>query len=152
MSKITIEIPKKNYEVLKQQAKAEYRSLTNYLTVKLIELAEGHQFFNTPALLDLSTLPPNTVVRTKTPPPPKTEEEIENENKEKFQKLAEQIVGHRIDEFDRATGDYNLCVAPGSRYYEYARPVKEGNSTRWAFMMPEYKQIEFLNEWREWER
>lgn len=57
MPKIIIDLPADTNEKLKAKAKADYRSLTNYITVTLINLANG----------EISTTPTSTIFTTSTP-------------------------------------------------------------------------------------
>lgn len=154
MSKIQIDIPKDVYEKLKKQAEDDDRSLTKYIIrgLKFLsEIPEGYHKTNANAnnnnainsnIIDLSALPEGATIRATTTRP-KTAEEIEEENIKKFQKLAKQILGHEVP-----IGEVDL--SPNNRYYDFA-PEHEGKFLRWAYEMPQDKQIEYLKEWRLYE-
>lgn len=148
MPKVQIDIPEDVYKQLKIFAKEDDRSLTKYLVRGMIYLSKipngyhNNQTSSSSNHIDLSTLPEGTTIRTKTIKP-KTEEELEEERIDKFQKLAKSILSHEIP-----IAETNLT--PDNRYYEYA-PNKEGKILRWAYDMPQDKQMEYLNEWKQFE-
>ena len=64
MPKITIDLPAEANEKLKEKAKEDYRSLTNYITVALINLANDIPMTK-PGIVYSPTFPyPNTITAT----------------------------------------------------------------------------------------
>ena len=164
MPKIQLEIPLEVSEKLKKYAKDDFRSLRNYLVLKLTDLANlGYATamptptsVPTPAFTSTSTSAPayipnpnaNTTTTTVTTTkikttPQKSEEEILKEQINEFQKLAKQLVGHEVP-----IGE--VYLEPDNTYYPFATQ-HEGKFLRWAYEMPYDKQMEYLKEWKEYE-
>lgn len=135
---IQVDIPEKEYNILKEKAKEDTRSLRNYVTDTLKKIAnDSYQLTN------LTALPEGTTIKTKTQRP-KTPEEIEEEQIKSFQKLAKIILGHEIENIAETSLD------PTMTYYEFAE-AQEGRFIRYAYTMPEQKQREYLEEWKKYE-
>lgn len=148
MPKITIDLPLEVNKKLKEKAKADYRSLANYITVALINLANDD---NT-NVIDLSSLPEGTTIRTKTARV-LTPEEERIKRYDRFQTLAKQILGHAVTEIeDYRIMDYNS----DNLYYDEAltEPISEGSSIKcmYIYNLPEKKQIEYLEELKHYEQ
>lgn len=135
---VQVDIPEKEYNILKQKAKEDMRSLRNYITIHLKKLANNQlQITDTTAVAD------NAVIKTQVQRP-KTPEEIEEEQIKSFQKLAKIILGHEIENIAETSLD------PTMTYYEFAE-AQEGRFIRYAYTMPEQKQKEYLEEWKKYE-
>lgn len=133
---VQVDIPEKEYNILKQKAKEDMRSLRNYITIHLKKLANNQlQITDTTAVAD------NAVIKTQVQRP----EEIEEEQIASFQKLAKQILGHEIENIVETSLD------PGNTNYYPVAVAQEGKFVRYAYTMPEQKQREYLEEWKKYE-
>lgn len=140
MSKIIqISLPEETHKKLKEKAKADYRSLTNYITTQLIKLAD-----DSIQTIDTTALPENTstTVKIKTQKP-LTPDEIEELQTQSFEKLWYEILG-KDTEFNP---NEHACLEPDNNYFEFAEK-QEGKFLRWAWTMPEQKQREYITEWK----
>lgn len=148
MPKITIDLPLEVNKKLKEKAKADYRSLANYITVALINLAND----DGSRVIDLSSLPEGTTIKTKTARVLTPEEERTNRY-DRFQTLAKQILGHPVTDIEYyRIMDYDS----DSLYYDkdLAEPISEGSSVKcmYIYNLPEKKQIEYLEELKHYEQ
>lgn len=152
MSKIQIDIPTKEYNILKQNAKADDRSLVNYVTNLLKKIANG-----TINIIDQSHIPENTTIKTKTPVDPyeglsemEKQDKIQEEREQKFLILAQKILGDSLFQELEDDGNYKFFIYSDHSYYKYAEPVLNSDGTekfvRNPWNMPEDKQIQYLEE------
>ena len=157
MPKLTIDLPKDVNEKLKKKAKEDYRSLTNYITIQLIKLANGeaqqHQTnTNTNTnnqVIDLSALPEGTTIKAKTPHL-LTPEEIEEQKKDKFLKKCRQVLGEKTyKDLEPDIAREFITLMPDSSYYDYAERI-QGKSIRMAYSMSEDKQDKNIIEIKEY--
>lgn len=134
MPEIKIKIADDVHKKLKQKAKEEMRSLTNFLTYHIGDLVNDN-IIN----INLENMPENTKITTKTQKP-LTPDEIEEQQINAFQKRAKAILGRELD--------ISRCMlTPDNNYYEFAEP-REGRFTRGAYTMPIEKQKEYIEEWK----
>lgn len=177
MPKLTIEITEKAHLVLKERAKSEERSLTQYITLLLDEVSDVRHLLKnpfpnseTPTTLQPTTqpIPHNNDSETPTTQPPRkktridapvsrpqpqpqplqlepqlSESEIRSRQKS-FTDLSKEILGHPLMETD-----YSLT--PDNLYYPYAEEV-EGKFLRYADTMPYEKQVEYLEEYKHYDK
>lgn len=155
MPKLTIDLPRDVNEKLKKKAKEDYRSLTNYITIQLIKLANGeaqpHQTnTNTNSqVIDLSALPEGTTIKAKTPHL-LTPEEIEEQKKNKFLKKCKQVLGEKTyKNWEPDIVREFIILTPDISYYDYAERI-QGKGIRMAYSMPEDKQDEYVIEIKEY--
>ena len=172
MPKLTIEITEKAHLVLKERAKSEERSLTQYITLLLDEVSDVRHLLKnpfpnseTPTTLQPATqsTPHNNNSETPTTQPPRKKTRIdapetqpqsepqtqltesERRSRQKsFTDLSKEILGHPLMETD-----YSLT--PDNLYYPYAEEV-EGKFLRYADTMPYEKQIEYLEEYKHYDK
>ena len=178
MPKLTIEITEKAHLVLKERAKSEERSLTQYITLLLDEVSDVRHLLKnpfpnseTPTTLqpDIQSIPHNNNSETPTTQPPRKKTRIdapatpsrpqsepqpltssqltesERRSRQKsFTDLSKEILGHPLMETD-----YSLT--PDNLYYPYAEEV-EGKFLRYADTMPYEKQIEYLEEYKHYDK
>ena len=159
MPEIKIKIDISTREKLKQQAKEDDRSLAKYLERGLKYLADIPGGYHTQTtttdstnIVDLSSLPEGTTIKTKKARVLTPEEERTNRYN-RFQTLAKQILGHIVTEIeDYRIMDYNS----NSLYYskEVEEPIREGSSVKCVYIynLPEEKQIEYLEELKHYEK
>lgn len=143
MPELKIRIPKEEHERLKELAKKDYRSLTSYITVALIKLANS-QF------IDVSQVPENTTIKTTTTKT-LTPEEEEEAKLQAFQKMAKQIVGHEID-----IEQYRILDAFSDHTYydrQYEKPIRAGADVKCVciYDLPLSRQRQYLEEEKAYE-
>ena len=153
MPKLTIDLPKDVNEKLKKKAKEDYRSLTNYITIQLIKLANGeaqqHQTNTNSQVIDLSALPEGTTIKTTTQRP-LTPEEIEEQKKDKFLKKCRQVLGEKTyKNWEPDIVREFIILLPDNSYYDYAERI-QGRGVRMAYSMPEDKQDKYIIEIKEY--
>lgn len=153
MPKLTIDLPKDVNEKLKKKAKEDYRSLTNYITIQLIKLANNetqqHQTNTNSQVIDLSALPEGTTIKTTTSHS-LTPEEIEEQKKEKFLKKCRQVLGEKIyKNWEPDIVREFITIMPDSPYYDYAERI-QGKGIRAAYSMPDCKQDEYIADIKEY--
>ena len=132
MPEIKIKIADDVHKKLKQKAKEEMRSLTNFLTYHIGDLVNDN-------IINLGNMPENTKITTKTQKP-LTPEEIEEQQIYAFQKRAKALLGQELD-----LGECTLV--PTNRYYDFAEE-REGKVIRMPYTMSIEKQREYLEEWK----
>ena len=155
MPKLTIDLPRDVNEKLKKKAKEDYRSLTNYITIQLIKLANGeaqqHQT-NTNTnnqVIDLSALPEGTTIKAKTQRQ-LTPEEIEEQKKDKFLKKCRQVLGEKTyKNWEPDIVREFIILTPDNSYYDYAERI-QGRGVRMAYSIPEDKQDEYVIDIKEY--
>lgn len=153
MPKLTIDLPKDVNEKLKKKAKEDYRSLTNYITIQLIKLANGeaqqHQTNTNSQVIDLSQLPEGTTIKTTTSHL-LTPEEIEEQKKDKFLKKCRQVLGEKTyKNWEPDIVREFITLMPDNSYYDYAERI-QGKGIRAAYSMPEDKQDEYITDIKEY--
>lgn len=151
MPRVTITIPDDIYDAVRDRAKANYRTINNQLRYELKQLIDT----STP----ISTQTPHRKTRIDAPvsqpqsqppqtPPPQSEPQLsESERKSRqksFTDLSKEILGHPLMETD-----YSLT--PDNLYYPYAEEVK-GKFLRYADTMPYEKQVEYLEEYKHYDK
>ena len=146
MPTLNINLPKDVNEKLKMKAKADYRSLTNYITIQLIKLANDEVM-----QLDTSKLPEGTTTTIKTTTQrPLTPEEIEEQKKDKFLKKCKQVLGEKTyKNWEPDIVREFIILLPDNSYYDYAERI-QGRGVRMAYSMPEDKQDEYVIEIKEY--
>lgn len=151
MPKLTIDLPKDVNEKLKKKAKEDYRSLTNYITIQLIKLAndeiQQYQPQQTNSqIIDLSALPEGTTIKTKATRP-LTPEEIEEQQKQSFLSLCEDMYGKKFyNEYKPDIIRTFIALTPDqNEYYKAAEPI-EGKFTRAVYTMPQDMQEQYIAE------
>lgn len=151
MPRVTITIPDDIYNAVKDRAKANYRTINNQLRYELKQLIDT----STP----ISTQPPRKKTRIDAPvsqpqsqpqsepqSQPQTQlTESERRSRQKsFTDLSKEILGHPLMETD-----YSLTL--DNLYYPYAEEV-EGKFLRYADTMPYEKQVEYLEEYKHYDK
>lgn len=146
MPTLNINLPKEVNEKLKEKAKADYRSLTNYITIQLIKLANDEVM-----QLDTSKLPEGTTTTIKTTTSHSlTPEEIEEQKKEKFLKKCRQVLGEKTyKSWEPDIVREFIILLPDNSYYDYAERI-QGRGVRMAYSMPEDKQDEYITDIKEY--
>ena len=144
MPKLTIDLPKDVNEALKKKAKADYRSLTNYITIQLIKLA-NNEYQNNNQIIDLSALPEGTTIKTTTQKT-LTPEEIEEQKKQSFLSLCKEMYGEKFykEYAPDITREY-LSLLPDNMYYNFAEEMPD-RLVRAVYTMPIEKQKEYIIE------
>ena len=146
MPTLNINLPEDAHKKLKEKAKADYRSLTNYITTQLIKLAN-----NEIVQLNPSALPEGTTTTIKTTTQrPLTPEEIEEQKKDKFLKKCKQVLGEKTyKNWEPDIVREFITIMPDSPYYDYAERI-QGKGIRAAYSMPEDKQDEYITDIKEY--
>lgn len=146
MPTLNINLPKEVNEKLKEKAKADYRSLTNYITIQLIKLANDEVM-----QLDTSKLPEGTTTTIKTTTQrPLTPEEIEEQKKDKFLKKCRQVLGEKTyKNWEPDIVREFIILLPDNSYYDYAERI-QGRGVRMAYSMPEDKQDKYVIDIKEY--
>ena len=143
MPTLNINLPEDAHKKLKEKAKADYRSLTNYITTQLIKLANDEVM-----QIDTSTLPDGTTTTIKTKATrPLTPEEIEEQQKQSFLSLCEDMYGKKFyNEYKPDIIRTFIALTPDqNEYYKAAEPI-EGKFTRAVYTMPEDMQEQYIAE------
>ena len=140
MPRVTITIPDSVYSALRERAKVNYRTINNQIRYELQQLMDNSAQKSTPVFT------PDTISPT-IPTKPPVITSIANtrpQNHKSFRELSKEILGRVLDETD-----YSLT--PDNTYYPYAEEV-EGKFLRYADTMPYEKQVEYLEEYKHYDK
>lgn len=135
MPEIKVKLPADAHKKLKEKAKADYRSLTNYITIQLIKLSEG----------ELQQIQEGSqITTTVTVQKPLTPEETEEQKKNTFLKKCRTILGEKIyKNWEPDIVREFIALAPDSSYYDDAERIPD-KGIRMAYSMPDNKQDEYI--------
>lgn len=137
MSKVQIDIPEEFYKKLKVQATEHCQSLRKYILYNLIQLADNK----------LKYIAEGSVITTKTTTTSSfTPEEIEEQQKNAFLKLCEDMYGTPF--YKKYKPDIireYLSLTPDTTYYDYAETIPD-KFVRAVYTMPLDKQKEYIIE------
>lgn len=140
MSQVQIELPDDVYKKLKVKAKENYQSLRGYITSSLVKQMRGE-------LIDTSTIPEDTIIKTKTTTQKTlTPEEIEEQKKQSFLSLCKEMYGEKLykEYAPDITHEY-LSLLPDNMYYNFAEEIPD-KLVRAVYTMPIEKQKEYIIE------
>lgn len=138
MPRVTITIPDDVYSALKERAKVNYRTINNQIKYELQQLMDNSAQKSTPVFI------PDTISPTIPTKPPVITSIANTRPQKSFRELSKEILGHVLDETD-----YSLT--PDNTYYPYAEEV-EGKFLRYADTMPYEKQVEYLEEYKHYDK
>lgn len=146
MPKLTIDLPTDVHKKLKEKAKEDYRSLTNYIITQLIKLTDG-----TLQTIDTSKLPEGTTTTIKTTTTkPLTPEEIEEQKKQTFLKKCKTILGEKTyKNWEPDIVREFITIMPDSNYYDDAERIPD-KGIRMAYSMSDDKQDEYIKDIKEY--
>lgn len=138
MPRVTITIPDDVYSALRERAKVNYRTINNQIKYELQQLMDNSAQKSTPVFT------PDTISPTIPTKPPVITSIANTRPQKSFRELSKEILGRVLDETD-----YSLT--PDNMYYPYAEEV-EGKFLRYADTMPYEKQIEYLEEYKHYDK
>ncbi len=138
MPRVTITIPDSVYSALKERAKVNYRTINNQIKYELQQLMDNSAQKSTPVFI------PDTISPTIPTKPPVITSIANTRPQKSFRELSKEILGRVLDETD-----YSLT--PDNTYYPYAKEI-EGKFLRYADTMPYDKQVEYLEEYKHYDK
>ena len=145
LHEIKIKIDTKTKEKLKKLAQEEYRSLANYITVKLINIADNK-------VMDLSAIPANTTIRTTTPASTTATPEPTLTPYRKLQTRAKELLGRYLLYDEWCLLDFRNF---DHEYYDkkYETPTEEGAAIKCTYIynLPEERQEEYLKDIKQYD-
>lgn len=140
MSKVQIDIPEEFYKKLKVQATEHCQSLRKYILYNLIQLADNK----------LKYIAEGSVITTKTTATTSslTPEEIEEQQKQSFLSLCEDMYGKKFyNEYKPDIIRSYLSLDPSMEpYYSAAAEPPEGKYIKAVYTMPQDLQEQYITE------
>lgn len=142
MPKVQIELNQDTYDKLKIEAKSHYQSLRGYIANHMTQFINNPDMFITTPNLPEGT---SATIKVKTQKP-LTPEEIEEQQKNAFLKLCEDMYGTPF--YKKYKPDIireYLSLTPDTTYYDYAETIPD-KFVRAVYTMPLDKQKEYIIE------
>lgn len=142
--RINVTLPSELLATIKSEAEINCRSVSEEIEYRLKNYVPAVVFTPTPTPTFITHDTPGGIQTTENPTGAPTITSQSQSPEDTFQTLAKKIVGHKLD--------LDECVLlPDNTYYSYAEELPD-TFARYPYTMPQDKQVEYLEEWKHYEK